>query len=69
MSKPIVKKSGSVWMMTNKPCQSCAREIAESAMKELGLDYTGFRIRDRVVMAISDKLGEMMDAAKKSGKP
>jgi predicted Zn-ribbon and HTH transcriptional regulator len=60
----IVHKSGSVWMMAGKSCQSCAREIAEIAIRSIGLDETDHRIRDRVITAISPKIETIMDAAR-----
>jgi len=52
-------------MILGKPCQSCAREIAETALRAMSLDETDFRIRDKVIIAIADKLGAMLDSAKK----
>lgn len=63
----LVEKSGEVWMVCGKPCQSCAREISEIALRSIGMDETDHRIRDTMILAISKKLGVFMDAARKSG--
>lgn len=60
----MVEKRGDTWMMVGKPCQSCAREIAELAIAPLGLDPGDFRLRDTIISAIADRVGEMMDAAR-----
>lgn len=59
----LVEKSGDVWMMQGKAMQSCAREIAETALKALDLDYLDFRLRDKLITAISGSVGAMMNAA------
>ncbi len=59
----VVKSKEGVWMMTNKPFHSCAREIAESALIALGMDDSDFRLRDRIIWGISDRLESLMNAA------
>jgi hypothetical protein len=62
--RSLVENRGGVWMMSGKPCQSCAREIAESAMTALLLDPSDFRLRDKIIVAIAPKVEAMMDAAR-----
>ena len=56
-----IRSSVGVWMAPDGACVSVARMIAIEAMQAMGLDPTEWRLRDKIIMAISDRVNGTMD--------
>lgn len=57
-----VRKENGVWVEEPSGI-SIARSVACTAMQALGHEATDFKLRDRVIVSISQKIDEAMDAA------
>lgn len=61
-----------VWMCNHASRKSAAREVSEYLMREIGLDETDFRLRDKFIDALYPVITEILNeqerrAAKPSG--
>lgn len=58
-----MERIGTVWMQDAEHCISLARAVAVDCMNVLGLDANDFRIRDKIISAISARINQSMNAA------
>ena len=58
-----ITKHGEVWMLDSESCCSAERAIAVDAMLALGLDPNDWRLRDKLIQAISPRVTGMLDYA------
>jgi hypothetical protein len=56
-----VRSSVGVWMTKDDACVSVARMIAIDAMQAMGFDPAEWRLRDRVIEAISERVNRTLD--------
>ena len=59
-----IKDTSGAWMVKGTGT-SCARRLAETVMLELGLDVLDWKIRSRLITAISDDVKAMLDSVEK----
>ena len=52
---------GSVWMLDDQACISAARAVAVDAMRSIGIHEGDWHTRDKIIMAISDRINGMLD--------
>ena len=55
------RSSCGVWMHDESRCESVARMVAIDCMVSLGLDPNDFRTRDKIIVAISGRINQVLD--------